>query len=250
MQLDAFLASVEQWAPSSYDPIVVLYRATSPAFAQAYDELRRERPDVCWREEVSFRDDLLGALGTEPYLVFHTDDDVFFAAVPPFELRQDEVCFTLRLGLNTTYCYPLDVEEQLEGPLAEVDRVSWDWRIQAPGAYSYPLALNGHIFRANEARDWLERVDYGNPNELESALQQLPATELRPRMASFPQSRVVSIPVNIVNETFPNRNAGGSDVRTLNERFLRGERIDTRAMNFDHVTACHQEIELAFAAAR
>jgi hypothetical protein len=110
MQLDAFLESLEHWAPSVYGPTVVLYRATSPPFKQAYDDLRRERPDVCWHEEVSFRDDLLGVLGAEPYLVFHTDDDVFFAAVPPFELLEDEVCFTLRLGLNTTYCYPLDVE--------------------------------------------------------------------------------------------------------------------------------------------
>ena len=245
LQLDAFLESLERFAPLAYETIAVLYRATGPLFAQAYDELRRERPLVAWLEESSFRDDLLGALGTEPYLVFHTDDDVFFDAVPAFELREDEVCFTLRLGLNTTYCYPLDVEERLQDAEAETERVSWSWRDQAPGAYSYPLALNGHVFRANDARDWLQRIGYTNPNELESSLQAL-GDDVPARMASFPRSRVVSIPTNIVNETFPNRHAGGRDVGGLNDRFLRGERIDTEAMDFANVTACHQEIELKF----
>lgn len=249
MQLDAFLASLARCV-SVYRPIVVLYRATDPLFAEAYETLHRAHPHVVWTEERSFRDDLLAVLGDEPYVVFHTDDDVFFDAVSPFELREDEVCFTLRLGLNTTYCYPLDVEERLEDPRIEPVRISWAWRDQGPGAYSYPLALNGHVFHASEARDWLTRVEYANPNELESSLQPLADAALRPRMASFPRSRVVSIPANIVNETYPNRHAGVSDVGDLNTRFLRGERIATENMDFTDITACHQEIDLAFRSGR
>ena len=133
--------------------------------------LRRAHPGFEWVEEASFRDDLLGVLGSEPFLVFHTDDDVFFGEVPEFELGDDEVCFSLRLGLNITYSYTLDTDEQLEQSDVRGDRMSWAWRQQKLGAFSYPLALNGHVFRTAEARDWLTRVDYTNPNELESALQ-------------------------------------------------------------------------------
>ena len=246
MQLDAFLTTVTLWAPDAFDPLFVLYRATAPAFSRAYDLLREERPYVTWIEERSFRDDLLEALaGNTPGVVFHTDDDVFFDGVPAFELREDEVCFSLRLGLNTTYCYPLDLQERLEAPRVEPHRVSWSWREQPPGAYSYPLALNGHVFRADEARDWMSGLDYANPNELEAALQAL-LEGVRTRMASFPTSRVVSIPANIVNETFPNRHAGLHDVAELNERFLAGERIDVAAMNFARVDACHVEIPYLF----
>lgn len=247
MQLGAFLTSVGLWAPDAFEPIVVLYRATTPWFERGYDILREEHPDIAWIEESTFRDDLLEAVtGAERHIVFHTDDDVFFDHVRRFELRDDEVCFTLRLGFNTTYCYPLDVEERLEAPHIEPERVSWCWRAQASGAYAYPLALNGHVFRTEEALEWLTAVGYANPNELESALQAL-TDDVRPRMASFPTSRVVSIPANIVNETFSNRHGRLHGVAELNGRFLAGERLDVKAMDFSKVDACHVEIPFAFA---
>jgi hypothetical protein len=245
MQLDAFLESINTWVPDLYEPLVVLYRASTPAFAAGYETLRRARPYVQWVEEESFRDDLLGVVGSESLLAFHTDDDVFFAEVPEFALAEDEVCFTLRLGLNTTYSYPLDTEERLEQPEIQGDRVAWNWREQSLGTFSYPLALNGHVFRGAEARDWLARVDYSNPNELESVLQTL-KDDLRPRMASFTSSRVVSIPANIVNATFRNRQSGRYGVAELNDRFLSGERIALDQLDFSAVTACHQEIPYAF----
>jgi hypothetical protein len=248
MQLDAFLASVERHVPDLFDEILVLFRTTGERHTAAYAELRAARPGPRWVAESSFRDDLLALRGAEELLVFHTDDDVYFAAANPFELRADEVCFSLRLGLNTTYCYPLDVTERLEGADVGDDRVSWNWRSQGPGAYSYPLALNGHVFRAEDAHEWLASVDYSTPNELESALQTL-NEHMRPRMASFPSSIVVSIPANIVNETFANRHASGNDVEELNARFLAGQRLDTTRMDFRNVTACHQEIPFVFGAA-
>lgn len=248
MQLDAFLASVRRCVPTLFDEIIVLFKATGERHAVAYEQLMAEHGEPTWLAETSFREDLLALRGAQELLVFHTDDDVFFAAAQAVELREDEVCFSLRLGLNTTYCYPLDVTERLEGAAIGTNRVSWEWRSQGPGAYSYPLALNGHVFRADEAHMWLESVDYSTPNELESALQSLNG-QLRPRMASFAHSIVVSIPANIVNETFANRHGRGNDVDELNARFLSGERLDTARMDFGNVTACHQEIPFVFRAA-
>jgi hypothetical protein len=65
-------------------------------------------------------------------------------------------------------------------------------------------------------------------------------------MASPRHNVVVSIPANLVNETFPNRNASSAGVGELNERFLRGERIDVDAMDFTEVRACHQEIDYVY----
>jgi hypothetical protein len=245
MQLDAFLRSVELHVPGLFGELVVLYRATDEAFAGGYERLRAERAGVTWVAESSFRDDLLALRGDERFLVFHTDDDVYFGPVGAFDVRDDEVCFTLRLGLNTTYCYPLDVDEELRDAEVGGDRVSWEWGVQDPGAYSYPLALNAHVFRAAEVHHWLNRTEYANPNELEAALQAL-APDVRPRMASFAHSTVVSIPANLVNETYPNRHGGLYDVRELNERFLAGKWIDVAGMDFAGVNACHAEIPYAF----
>jgi hypothetical protein len=243
LQLDAFLRSAATYA--AFDRTAVIFRATDPDFARAYETAALQHPAIEWIPEGSFRNDVQRAVRDDPWVVFNTDDDVYFETIEPFDLRVDEVCFTLRLGLNTTYCYPLDSDDVLLDPAIEETRVSWDWRGQGTGAYSYPLAVNGHVFRGDELASWLAASQFGNPNELEAALQAL-LPEIRPRMASFPASKVVSIPANLVNETFPNRHGGLYDVRELNDRFLGGERLDVTQMNFSDVNACHQEIPFVF----
>lgn len=245
MQLDAFLESARRHAGDVYDAVTILYRASPGPHARAYALLRERWPDARWVAEERFRGDLLGCVEGSGRLVFHTDDDVFFRSFSEPTIDEGEVCFTLRLGLNTTYCYPLDSADELHDPQVDGDRVTWDWRTQQAGAFSYPLALNGHVFPADDAIAWLQRIEFGNPNELESALQTL-SDEVPARMASFRSSSVVSIPANLVNETFANRHGGTYDIAALNERFLAGERIDLDGMDFSAVSACHQEIPFAF----
>jgi hypothetical protein len=247
MQLDAFLQSIERQAANLFTSITVVYRPTDTAFERAYAALVADWPRVHWLRESDFRSDVLAALGSAEQTVFHTDDDVYYRRSPAADLQDDEVCFTLRLGLNTTYCYPLDLEEQLVEASFDGDRVSWEWRRQQPGAYGYPLALNGHVFRTRAVESWLKRASYTNPNELEAALQAF-NDEVEPRMASHSQSSVVSIPANIVNETYVNRHGDLASPLELNERFLAGQRIDLAAMSFDDIRACHQEIPFAFRA--
>jgi hypothetical protein len=245
MQLDAFLESVNLYVPSLFETVSVLYKPTSESFEKAYASLAAERSSVHWVRETSFRENLQALVGEADNTVFHTDDDVYFRSPDQFDLRDDEVCFTLRLGLNTTYSYTLDVEERLFAADVVGNRVVWDWRSQGPGSYSYPLAVNGHVFRTEDAVDWLRRSRFSNPNELEAALQVFNA-EVRPKMASFQHSVVVSIPANIVNETFVNRHGNLFTVENLNDRFLAGERVDLDSMDFSCIVACHQEIPFVF----
>jgi hypothetical protein len=245
MQLDAFLESVSRWSPDLFSSVTVLYRATTDSFDHAYETLAADRAAIRWTREWSFRDDLIELVGDDPLTVFHTDDDAYFRTPEPFELRTDEVCFSLRLGLNTTYSYSLGVEQRLIGAAEKSTRLSWDWRSQCPGELGYPLAVNGHVFRTSEVVGWLRAEQYANPNELESRLQYR-NPYVRPRMASLRHSCVVSIPANLVNETNVNRHGNLATPEELNERFLRGERIDVVAMDFSVVRSAHQEIAFAF----
>jgi glycosyltransferase involved in cell wall biosynthesis len=249
MQLDAFLRSMRRHVGSLYRSVSVLYRATSSAFAAAYGELMTAYRDVAWKEESVFAEDLRALLTEGRWTVFHTDDDVFFRSLEPPGLRADEVCYSLRLGLNVEYSYTLDLAERLEGVSEEGSRISWDWRAQAPGSFSYPLAVNGHIFRTADVAVWLDALTYRNPNELEAALQWF-NSRIPPRMAAARHSSVVNIPANVVNDTFENRSAGEHSVEELNDRFLAGERIDLRRMDFSNVGSAHVEVPFAFAPLR
>src|SRR5207244_252189 len=171
MQLDAFLRSLTQYVGSLYSRVSVIYRASAPAFAEGYAELLTAYGDVLWQKESLFADDLRALVSDCRWTVFHTDDDVFFRVPEAPDLRDDEVCYALRLGVNIDYSYPLDLAERLNQPRVEGKRVSWDWRSQGPGSFTYPLAVNAHVFRTSDVAIWLDALDYRNPNELEAALQ-------------------------------------------------------------------------------
>jgi hypothetical protein len=245
MQLDATLTSMRRHVGDAYGLVTVLYRSSSRRFAAGYVIARETHPDVEWLEERDFRSDLLSIVDTEGLVVFHTDDDVFFAEVEPFTLHEDEVCFSFRLGLNVSYSYALDRPEHVDLPIIRDDRLSWAWRSQPAGSFSYPLAVNGHVLRASELRPLIETIPFSDPNELESGLHAR-REGARPRMASFTTSRVLSIPANVVTRSIRNRHGGLHTPAELNERFLAGERIATERMAFGAVTSCHEEIPFAY----
>lgn len=245
MQLDAFLTSMQRHAGDVFSSVAILYRSSTRRFAAAYDLAREAHPSYLWHEETEFRSDLLSLLDPSGYVVFHTDDDVFFADVEPFSIGDDEACFSLRLGLNVRYSYPLDLPEQVERPSVGATRISWDWRSQPLGSFSYPLALNGHVLRADETRALVRELSFSDPNALESKLHAR-RSAMRSRMAAFTTSCVVSIPANVVTRRFRNRHGGMQSASELNERFLAGERIATESMAFNAVSSCHQEIPFAF----
>jgi hypothetical protein len=245
MQLDAFLQSVQAHASASYTRISVLYKTTSDRHRVAYGVLIDQSAGIAWLEESSFTDDLRSLVGPDEFTVFHTDDDVFFRTFPPPELHEDEVCFSLRLGLNVTYSYPLDISEGVAGASTLNGRVRWEWRTQGAGSFGYPLALNGHVFRTADVQRWLEQTSYANPNELEAALQEMDEG-LPQMMASFEHSVVASVPLNVVNDVYDNRAEWSYGVEELNERFLLGERVAPAEMDFSHVTSAHEPVAPIF----
>jgi hypothetical protein len=244
-QLDAFLQSCERHAAPLLESMAIVFRASDRSFHAGYGRLRELWPAPEWISERDFRLDVTAHVGRREYTVFHTDDDLYFREVDTFLVGDDIACFAFRLGVNTTYCYPLDLTETVEPALNESEWIAWRWREHGRGAFGYPLALNGHVFDSRAVIRWLEASDFSNPNELEVALQRF-LPELAPLMASFRHSRLVNVPANLVNESFANRHAGVHTTRSLNERFLCGERIDPAAMDFSTVTAAHQELEYVF----
>jgi hypothetical protein len=251
MQLDACLRSIKRYAPY-IGPIVVVYRTTTSSFEAGYATLDRGERTTLMRQSSSFRADVVEALKSAgEYVIFHTDDDVFFrpSLLRPI-LNDDFAAFSLRLGLNTTYCHTRNRSQVLPALKRSGALLAWNWS-DARDDFSYPMSLNGHLFRTSLVKRMLARAHFSNPNELEDELHL--RRYLAPRwMLACQASSVVSIPINIVTATHTNRS--GSDpalaVEELNKRFLAGERIDLEAMDFSHVEAAHQEVALAFTQGR
>ena len=199
-----------------------------------------------------FKMDTLGLISKDRYLTtFFVDDDVFKS---PFNLRSDEVkeflirediaCVSLRLCPRINYCYTMNVP--MKAPtFLESKRLIWKWREASPGDWSYPMSLDGHLFKTEEILPLLKLLNYSNPNTMEGTLASAPFNI--PHMICFDEAKIFNIPANKVQNVNGNRH-GNMTAWEINGRFTRGGRLSLlKLLNKPDAinnTACHQDVIL------
>lgn len=262
MQLDACLRSLAANAPQ-LDQTFVVYKATTDFYENGYRVLDDEHPDVHLIREEGFHGTVRETLaGCGPHVLTLCDDAITYRPLPadPADgLDDDVLCVSLRLGRNTVYCYPRDLEHGLPRFSPRGPFLVWGWH-ESPegdlfdwqgkeGDFGYPYSIDGTVHRRDSLLAWTEG-DAGNPNQMEGRVVHAigQRTDLPPRMACFPLSVQVGLPLNVVNTTHNNRvgMTHPQDPELLNRRYLRGERINWAAIDFGGVRGAHQELELVF----
>lgn len=252
-QLDLLLRSLERHAPGRFEPIVV-WRATGPSFLEGYRRVGREHPEAELASEGDLAAQVRFLVRFPGLVTFFTDDDVLFAPVgdEPESLLDEEnvIAFSLRLGRNTTVCYPHRSPQRLPRPWPSpsIDVVLWRWA-PAERDFGYPLSLDGHVVRAGDVAGLIAGSEFRNPNELEGLLaRRAGMLEGRPLLASYRRSRLVSIPANRVTETAGNRHGETwpADPAELCAGFLEGKHLDLD-LDFSTVDAAHVELPLRWA---
>jgi len=190
------------------------------------------------------------------FILYLVDDTVF---VREFALSEIVSClsnnkgilgFSLRLGSNTTYCYPLDKQQLLPNFIKFNERIFiYNWT-NAQYDFGYPFELSSSIYRANDIIDLLPRLRFNSPNSLESKMAQMAKkySKVYPYHACYQISVAFSIPINRVQSD--NKNKFGErysyNVEELNKKFENGEIIDTDKLAGFIPNSCHQEIEISF----
>lgn len=288
MQLDATLKSFfRHCSDPECAEIVILYKTTNDQHLHQYKKLEYEYQSrgVLFEEENSFGDDFLRILfkftdfsqilGRFFFsiiyffrikvgkfhiplgnILFAVDDTVF---VRPFtlqsvcyllEINPEALGFSLRLGLNTTYCYTLNRSQVMPAyTRLEENALKFKW----PGTeadFGYPLEVSSSVYRIADLLPLLSHIPIKNPSGLEGQMD-LHVGEFaneKGALLCFNQTVAFSNPVNRVQDLNTNR-AGvefshpNQDLATL---FDDGYRI--RVENFDNFTpiGCHQEVALAF----
>lgn len=247
-QLDLLLRSLERNGGGLFD-VTVLMGGSRLRF-----DLDR---DAHWQNELDFEEDVRLLLDDAHDLVcFMCDDGIFYRPLPydPQQyLTENEwawpfLCFSLRLGENTTVCYPSGLQQRVPG-------LRWRWPEQPldPGVsdFGYPGSVDGHIFRRTDLLEILDGYRFPNPTALEVALYSgclAKMRERRPLMACYPRSVYVGNPVNQVSAQsnvrygtrFP------ASVEECRLRFERGERLCLDAMDFSQVDGAHSEVRLVW----
>ena len=190
-----------------------------------------------------------------------TDDDIIYKSL---KITKDELhniftfsnamCFSLRLGLNTTNCYTIQRLNKLNK--YDSHRFMYDviliepiisWKVcDGTNDYAYPMSVDGHIFKTEYIKYLCETLEYTNPNLFEAFLSNFTKPDMI--ISSYEHSKLVNTPINRVQETF--KNLSGIKYKytseDLNEMYLDGVIIDLNKMNFNEILSPHQEIQPIF----
>jgi len=252
IQLRLLLESIERHAKDIFN-INIIYKNSGKEFEQGYNQLKDENilSNIKWIEEIDFKQDVLNTFDKNyDHTCFFTDDDILYFPIKEdvIDLLDDDVfCFSLRLGLNTTYCYTMNTDNKLHGieKIGE-DFIKWNWS-KSYMDYGYPLSVDGHIFRTTEIMKMVKKTPFHNPNTLEGNLQMFDNFP-KEFMVAYSHSALVNSPTNIVNETHPNRKGDSHavSVKELNDKYLDGWVIDYSLIDFSDIKGCYQELEFKF----
>jgi hypothetical protein len=253
-QLRLLIYSILKNSPNTFK-LSVIYKSSNESFNKGYEKVKGEFSSVCnfVSQTDNFKEDVLKLLNDDSeYSCFFTDDDIIYK---PFESNKiiqaiesdpDVFCFSLRLGINTSFCYAMNTPNVFRD-YEEADGVlKWDWSVHYLD-FGYPLSVDGHIFKTKDILKLTKKVGFVNPNTYEASLQIFDSFP-KNKMTSFSESVLVNTPNNIVNTSFANRNGltYGVEVKDLNDEYLSGNVIDLESMDFTDIKGCHQELEFKY----
>lgn len=239
LQLYAYLESVQKYVTGLKETFL-LYRAGNDDFEKAYQEVFKTFTHVkTFRQvsqppQISFKPLLLEILlkhSHGDYILFGVDDNLVTDSVDINTCVQaieqtNAYGFYLRHGFNTTQCYTLSIEQdQPLPPLKEVAPDIFAWQFKT-GTYdwNYPNSLDMTLFRKKDIQEPLITMDYKTPNTLDVTWDH--AADRTKIGLCFKYSKMLNIPLNIVQENKIDRNMEFLSPEELLECFNEGLKLD------------------------
>lgn len=257
MQLDAALQSfLLHCKDSQAIDLKVIYKASSTSHERSYQQLMGDYGSVEFVKETNFKSDILMSLKPYQYILFAVDDNIFIRdfsvvdIVKSLENNDDALGFSLRLGKNTAYCYPLDTVQKVPNYISIDSRtIKYNWT-QAEYDFGYPLELSSSIYRVKDILPILVQLDFSNPNALEGGINANKhlLDGQRNYLLCCELSAAFCNPINITQNVSNNRAGTNTSysIESLAKMFEEGYRIDVESYSEFIPSACHQELDLRF----
>ena len=261
LQLDACLQSMLQHCEDvDKFPIKILYTTSSGRHEKQYDRLKAEygvKKNIQFLAQTDFADQVKELLASYRFILFLVDDNLFVNScslsniIHFLETQHDAAGFSLRLGANTSYCYPSNSTQNI--PIFDHmgdDIRKFDWT-HATMDFAYPYDLSSSVYRTGDILELIKNGDIGHPNRMEAWLDSHKQTMAKghPYLLCYETSRCFCNPINKVQSVAVANRVGkneGYNSESLAGLFDRHIRIDTTAYDGIHLNACHQEEPLYF----
>jgi glycosyltransferase involved in cell wall biosynthesis len=258
LQLDATLRSLLLHCRDAESMhIRVLYTTTPSPHTEQYIQLEKEYHKYSFIQfirEQDFRSDVLALLAPFEHVLFLVDDNIFVHdfhiqnVIEMLNIHRDALACSLRLGKNTTYCYPMNASQRLpDFEQLQNGMLKFNWT-KGEHDFGYPMEVSSSVYRVDDIVPFIARFPYRNPNTLEAFMNENKPVfqEDKPLLLCYEQSVTFCAPVNIVQTMWPNRMSKNIDYSPshLAELFAKGYRVAVDNYSNFIPNACHQEVEL------
>jgi len=206
----------------------VIYTYSSSFYKKGYDILIKEHPNFRFIKETNFKVDVINSLsGDFKYWTSLCDDYVVQKRLDhtkefgAFDANTDILALNYRMGPNLKVIYEGDPTE----PIPKIVNGIWNWKKAAGRDWKYPMSLPGQFYRMKDMIDYLPRLDFDCPNWLEGKMMQK-RFKHKPLMICFPESKVVELVVNRVQNVALKNRFGNVSTEYLNKLWLDGMRVE------------------------
>lgn len=225
LQVSAFLESIGKYI-TGLSSVFVIYRADNVEFEKAYMEVQTLYPRVKFHQQTTnphacFKPmllDILFSKSSNPYVLFGVDDIIVtdhinikncIEAMEKFRAFG----FYLRLGKNITSSYTASVTSYKPPLLKKVSSDLFTWRFyKAPYSWGLATSLDMTVVRKKDIKKHFSRLPYTTPNSLEIQWthQGSRLKKANPSLHGicYSKSRIINIPLNLVQEDVTQNNMG------------------------------------------
>lgn len=244
LQLYALLESIEEYV-TGINNAYIIYRTDNDNFETGYQEVFSRFSFVTSLKQTinemhnNFYELMMGILeySKNDYCLFAVDDmivkDYFDIKEAIDALEQTEsYAFFYRLGLHLSICYPhVKPNEPNSGkqPVPPVEKISENmvsWKFnEGVGDWNYPNNVDMTLYRRKDILDAFNNIPrLENPNKIEEFWsRRYPKNK---KGLCYKNSKVINIPMNIVQEVHPNRQMGLFTAEELLNFFNQGLKIN------------------------
>lgn len=246
IQLYALLESTNLYV-TGLDEVHVIYRTENDKnelaknYELGYQEVQKTFPHVLFHKQgqnpyLDFKPLTLKVTFDSPskYIIFAVDDIIvkdFIDIDRSIDLLEQTGAygFYFRLGLNINYCYMLNKPD----PTPKITKIADDvyaWKIQdgGPGDWGYPNTVDMTLYKKSDIEQEFRTMQYKAPNPLEGQWSVSPKlARIKSKFAlCYQESKIVNLPMNLVQDTWQNRNMSAITPKELLDKFNQGLKID------------------------
>jgi len=253
MQLYALLESIAKYTTGT-NAISVIYRTSNDAFDSAYTHVKNDFPTVSFikqNKKKEFKSLVLYAMSQTlaEHIIFAVDDIIVKDYVDLNEciryLEQTQAYgFYLRLGIHLSACYSEQSDQKIPHYI-EVKNDICSWQFDCgEHDWGYSNTVDMTLYRKRDLLLLFEQLDFNSPNTLEGnwALCK-PLTSVG---LFYQKSKIVNIPLNLVQQEACNPNMDLYSVQELLEKFEQGFKMDINPLYLIENESVHIDYEPTF----